>query len=412
MEALGYPAGEPEVLLGQLVKLVRGGEPVRLSKRAGNVITLADILDEVDPDVARLTFLLQSIDTTQTFDLDVVTAQSMENPVYYVQYAHARIASIGRRAAELGVTRRPILDVVARAAHARARARAAARARGVSRRGRRGRRAAGAAPRHHVGARLRQVVPRLLPRLPRDHRRRRAHAGPAVARRGLPARPRRRARRSSASTRPTRWPASPTSRSRERRRPDRRRSDPGPRSTPPAAAHRRGRRRPPRVGGCDVAGLAETFGTPLYVYDEDELRARCREYADAFGDDAVAYAAKAFLCVAMARLVADEGLHLDVATGGELHVARRAGFPPARIVFHGNNKSEDELRSRSSWASGASSSTPSTSSIASRRSSPTAVPRPGAGPRHPGCRGAHPRVHRHRRRRLEVRLHRLERRRA
>ncbi len=110
MEALGYPAGEPEVLLGQLVKLQKGGQLVRLSRRAGNVITLADILDEVDPDVTRLTFLLQSIDTTQTFDLDLVTAQSMENPVYYVQYAHARIASIGRRAAELGITRRPILE--------------------------------------------------------------------------------------------------------------------------------------------------------------------------------------------------------------------------------------------------------------------------------------------------------------
>ena len=111
MEALGYPAGEPEVLLGQLVKLERGGQLVRLSKRAGDIITLADILDEVDPDVARLTFLLQSIDTTQTFDLDLVTAQSMDNPVYYVQYAHARIASIGRRAAERGITRLPILDV-------------------------------------------------------------------------------------------------------------------------------------------------------------------------------------------------------------------------------------------------------------------------------------------------------------
>jgi arginyl-tRNA synthetase len=110
MEALGYPEGEPEVLLGQLVKLVRDGQQVRISKRTGNVITLADILDDVDPDVARLTFLLQGIDTTQTFDLDVVTSQSMENPVYYVQYAHARIASIGRKAAERGITRLPVLD--------------------------------------------------------------------------------------------------------------------------------------------------------------------------------------------------------------------------------------------------------------------------------------------------------------
>jgi arginyl-tRNA synthetase len=108
MQMLGFPAGEPEIILGQLVRIERGGELVRLSRRAGDIITLADILDEVDPDVCRLTFLLQSIDTAQTFDLEVVTAQSMENPVYYVQYAHARIASIGRKAAELGVERVPL----------------------------------------------------------------------------------------------------------------------------------------------------------------------------------------------------------------------------------------------------------------------------------------------------------------
>jgi arginyl-tRNA synthetase len=111
MQALGFGAGVPEVILGQLVTLMSGGADVRLSKRTGNIITLADILDEVDPDVARLTFLLQGIDSAQTFDLDVVTSQSMENPVYYVQYAHARIASIGRKAVELGVERRPLAEV-------------------------------------------------------------------------------------------------------------------------------------------------------------------------------------------------------------------------------------------------------------------------------------------------------------
>ncbi len=110
LAALGHPVGEPEVLLGQLVKLVSHGQEVRISKRTGNVIALADILDVVDPDVARLTFLLQGIDTAQTFDLDVVMSQSMENPVYYVQYAHARIASIGRRAVERGIERVPLLD--------------------------------------------------------------------------------------------------------------------------------------------------------------------------------------------------------------------------------------------------------------------------------------------------------------
>jgi diaminopimelate decarboxylase len=96
------------------------------------------------------------------------------------------------------------------------------------------------------------------------------------------------------------------------------------------------------VGGCDVIALAQEHGTPLFVYDEAHLRARCREATAAFGDRAV-YAAKAFLCRAMAALAAEEGMSLDVATGGELHVALSAGFPPERLVLHGNNKSEAEL---------------------------------------------------------------------
>ncbi len=108
IEAITGQPGEPEIILGQLVKLLRGGEEIKISKRAGNIVTLADILDEVDADVARMTFLLQSVDTRQTFDLDIVTSQSMENPVYYVQMAHARIASIGRKAAEAGVVRAPL----------------------------------------------------------------------------------------------------------------------------------------------------------------------------------------------------------------------------------------------------------------------------------------------------------------
>ncbi len=101
---------------------------------------------------------------------------------------------------------------------------------------------------------------------------------------------------------------------------------------------------PPALQTVDHDALAEEFGTPLFVYDEDELRRRCRDYVGQLGPGAVVYAAKAFLCTAMARLVAEEGLHLDVATGGELHIAGTAGFPAERIVFHGNNKSDAELR--------------------------------------------------------------------
>jgi diaminopimelate decarboxylase len=96
------------------------------------------------------------------------------------------------------------------------------------------------------------------------------------------------------------------------------------------------------VGGCSTKDLAEEFGTPLFVYDEEHLRTRCREAVATFGDG-VAYAGKAFLCLAMARLVHEEGMHLDVATAGEMHVALTAGVPAERLVLHGNNKSEVEL---------------------------------------------------------------------
>ena len=104
MQALGHDPDELECAIIQLVNLLRGGEPVRLSKRSGDIIELADVLDEVGADAARLTYLLQSIDSPQTFDFDVVKSQAMENPVFYVQMAYARIRSIERVAAEREVT--------------------------------------------------------------------------------------------------------------------------------------------------------------------------------------------------------------------------------------------------------------------------------------------------------------------
>lgn len=96
------------------------------------------------------------------------------------------------------------------------------------------------------------------------------------------------------------------------------------------------------VGGCDVVDLAEQYGTPLYVFDEWTLRQRCQQAVYAFGDS-VAYASKAFLCGAMAKLAHEEGLAIDVASAGELFLTLRAGVPADRIVFHGNNKSTQEL---------------------------------------------------------------------
>ena len=98
------------------------------------------------------------------------------------------------------------------------------------------------------------------------------------------------------------------------------------------------------IGGCELTSIAAQFGTPVFVYDEEHLRDRCREAVQAFGADKVIYATKAFLCMEMARLATQEGLLLDVATGGELYVALQAGVSANKCVMHGNNKSLDELR--------------------------------------------------------------------
>lgn len=103
------------------------------------------------------------------------------------------------------------------------------------------------------------------------------------------------------------------------------------------------------IGGCDTVELAKQFGTPLYVMDEATVRDNCRRYQKAFaarypGEVETSYAGKAFLLQAMARLVDEEGLSLDVASAGELYTALSAGFPAERILLHGNYKSDDELR--------------------------------------------------------------------
>jgi diaminopimelate decarboxylase len=101
------------------------------------------------------------------------------------------------------------------------------------------------------------------------------------------------------------------------------------------------------VAGCDVVELAEEFGTPAYIYAEDDMRSRARAYRKAFeprtDDFEVLFASKSLPCTAAYRLFAEEGLSVDVASGGELHMALRAGFDPARIHMHGNNKSDEEI---------------------------------------------------------------------
>src|SRR5437764_9904426 len=102
------------------------------------------------------------------------------------------------------------------------------------------------------------------------------------------------------------------------------------------------------LGGCDALELAHEFGTPAYVVAEDDLRARARGFTEAFAartaDYEVVFASKAFPCTAVMRVFAEEGLGCDVASGGELALALKAGFPGERIHLHGNAKSLDELR--------------------------------------------------------------------
>jgi diaminopimelate decarboxylase len=101
------------------------------------------------------------------------------------------------------------------------------------------------------------------------------------------------------------------------------------------------------IGGCDLVELAEEHGTPLVVYDEGALRATARRYREAFAaldpDVEIAYASKAYYGLAMLRLAAEEGLSVDVASGGELYAALRAGFAPERVYLHGNNKDDGEI---------------------------------------------------------------------
>ena len=110
------------------------------------------------------------------------------------------------------------------------------------------------------------------------------------------------------------------------------------------------------IGGCDSLELAAEFGTPLYVFDEASLRSKCAEFkaefAERYPGTRVIYAAKAFINTALARLLKEEGLGLDVVSAGELHIARAAGFPLDRVYQHGNNKSPEELKLALEWRVG------------------------------------------------------------
>ena len=107
VNALGFDANNLEIMLLQMVRLYRNGDIVKLSKRTGETITLRELMDEVGTDAARYFFCMRSLDSQLDFDMTLATEKSNENPVYYIQYAHARISSIGRQLAEAGITAVP-----------------------------------------------------------------------------------------------------------------------------------------------------------------------------------------------------------------------------------------------------------------------------------------------------------------
>ena len=180
--ALGFDADAMEILLYQWVTFLRDGEPMPMSKRAGTFITLDELIDEVGVDAARFTLLQFSNDSTMNFDIDAVKRQSMDNPVYYVQYGHARIASILRRAERRGGAPQAGRGGGPRRCSRTTRSSTCCgRSRSCPSRSRRppssGRRIVLA----HAAQELAARVPSLLHGVPRGLRRRGAHPGPAVA---------------------------------------------------------------------------------------------------------------------------------------------------------------------------------------------------------------------------------------
>ena len=289
--ALGDDPDVVEVLIGQMVNLVRDGVPLRMSKRAGTVITLDDLIDALGVDAARYALIRYSVDTTLDLDLDLWTRQTSDNPVFYVQYAHARLASLARNAADLGIdlgrrlrpgaaghpagvgADRPARRLPGRAGHRRRTARTAP-----------GRPVPGGS-----GVRLPQVL-RLGPGAA-DGRRSRQPTPPSPGCGCAPP---------PGRCWPTAWPCSAsTPRSgcegASGRTPVRRAAH------RPARAGRARRPEPARPGGLAARRVPQrgrraepgrrrrprpapsSYGTPLMVIDEADFRSRCQDFADAFG---------------------------------------------------------------------------------------------------------------------------------
>ena len=331
-----------------------------MSKRAGTVVVLEDLVEAVGVDAARYALTRSSTDSMIDIDLDLLVRRGNENPVFYVQYAHARTLQRappgGRgRAAHRGRLR-PL------AADARDRGGAARDPRRLPAGGRAGGRAARAAPGRPLPRGPRRPVAQVVRRVPRASPGRRGDHRPAPD-------PALAERRHAAWCWPTAWACSASrrrsgcsARARGRRPPRRGQQRPvlaaaaaGRQRAGPAAVGRQRRARRRR----GAAGGRRGRPRPGPAVRHPRLRPRrgrlpwsgrgrsgwpsTRPSPTSCGGADVYYAGKAFLCTAVARWVREEGLRLDVCSGGELAVAIRAGLPGGRIALHGNNKSTAEI---------------------------------------------------------------------
>ena len=421
-----------DVLIGQLVKILQGGAEMKLSKRAGTIVTLDELAEEIGVDALRYSLARYPADSPLVLDVAEITKASNDNPVYYVQYAHARTCRM------MAQRRRP-RDVAARrlrpvTAVPRARRRPAAGARRVPRVVAQRGRAAGAAPGRALprGARRRPSTVGTTPRSAGCCPQGDAPVTPAnearlmlvVATRDRHrqrARPARRLRSRSGCEVGMRaheagWAHAAVS----VRGPAWLREPEDPNALVPQLWSRTARKVDGalEVGGVRLTDLVAEHGSPAYVLDEEDFRARARAFRDGFADCDVYYAGKAFLCTTVARWIAEEGLSLDVCSGGELAVAERAGFPMDRVGFHGNNKTVAELSRAVELGVGRivvdsfHEIERLVALVAATRPVGSHGRREGDGPGDRGRRGAHPRVHRHRPRGPEVRLLDQQRRRA
>ena len=347
------PGKNLELIIGQMVNLLSHGSVVRMGKRTGNIVTLDDLVDSIGVDAARYALVRNSLDVNLDIDVDLWARATNENPVFYVQYAHARVSSILRNAADLGLageaTHVGLLthdregDLLRALAEFPRVVATATELREPHRIARYLEETAGAYHRFYDSCR---VLP-MGDEEPGD-----LHRRAAAARRRHPGRDGQRARaarglgtRADVGRVPSHeagwahadgalkgpsWLREPTDTNR----------------LVPALWSRTAHKRDGDlvVGGVALADLAAEHMTPAYVLDEADFRSRARAFKEAFAAYDVFYAGKAFLCTTVARWIAEEGLLLDVCSPGELTVALAAGFDPARIGYHGNNKSHPELR--------------------------------------------------------------------